>query len=414
MSRNTVFSLPSLGVDVMSGQTKLPKETVRSASNVDLDRDGSFSRRAGRTLRIAGAGFHSLYRAAQKGWMLVAQNSTLYRMDPATYALTALHTLATDDPLSYCEYNGNVYFSSISSFGWIPSDATTSRNVGVPPPAEQPALSAASGSLHPGVYGVVITQVDDRGEEGPASAFATIDLPSGGGIRLTGLPSQLGWDVYVYITSADGDILRYAASFPAVFPTYVIADQAQGGECETQFLQPLLPGEIVRWHNGRLLTARNGVVSFSEALRPHLYDPAHDFIPFSGHISFMESVGDGVYVGDSRGVWYLAGEDPKDFKQKMVSSCRAVRHSSVMAPPEYFPKEVQSEVPVAVWLGASGYVVGAPGGVVTELHPERIKIPPGLTGRSVVLVRGGRKQVITPVNSTTAQAAGIAVDSDIL
>lgn len=413
MSRSTPFPLPTLGVDVFSGQTDLPKGTVRAAENVDLDNSGVVSRRSGRVLRVAGTGFHSIYRAAQKGWLLVAQGNTLYRMDPSTYALTTLHTLATDDPLTYCEYNGNVYFSSVSSFGWVPSDRTTSRNVGVPAP-EQPTLTAAAGSLTPGVYGVVITQVDDRGEEGPASAFATIDLPAGGGIGLAGLPSQLGWDVYVYITSANGDVLRYAASFPAVFPTYVVAEQAQGGECETQFLCPLAPGEIVRWHNGRLLTAKHGTLSFSEALRPHLYSPAHGFVPFSGHIAFVESVGDGIYVGDSRGVWFLAGVDPKDAKQRLVSDHRAVRGSSTMAPAGYFPKEVQSEAPVAVWLSAAGYMVGTPGGKIVELHPERIKIPAGLSGRSAVLVRGGRKQVLTPVNSTTAQAAGIAVDSDIL
>ena len=247
MSKNKTLSLPAAGVDVLSAQTKLAAQSVRSAINVDIDRSGSFSRRDGRTFVTAGGGYHSIWRAAQKGWLLVARNQTLYRMDPTTFALTAVHTLATDDPLSYCEYNGNVYFCNASSFGWIPSDATTSRNVGVPAPAEDPSLSVDAGSLLPGKYGVVITQVDDRGEEGPASSFASIDLPSGGGIRLTGLPSRLGWDVYVYITSADGDVLRFATSFPAVFPTYVVTADAQGGEVETRFLAPLPPGHTVRW-----------------------------------------------------------------------------------------------------------------------------------------------------------------------
>ncbi len=413
MSKNSTLSLPALGVDVLSSQTKLPAQAVRSALNVDIDSTGSFSRRDGRTFVVAGGGYHSIWRAAQKGWLLVARDQTLYRMDPTTYALTALHTLATDDPLSYCEYNGNVYFSSVSSFGWVPSDATTSRNVGVPAPAEDPSLSADAGSLLPGKYGVVITQVDDRGEEGPASSFTSVDLPSGGGIRLTGLPSRLGWSVYVYITSADGDVLRFATSFPAVFPTYVVTADAQGGEVETQFLEPLPPGHTVRWHNGRLFTVRNGEITFSEALRPHLYSPAHDRIPMSGYISFVESVGDGMYVGDSRGVWFLSGEDPSKFNMRLASPHRAVHRASVMVPPEHLPNKVNADKPCAVWLSAAGMVVGAPGGTVTELHSDRIRVPAGLTGRSVLLLRGGRKQIITPVNSTSAQAAGIAVDSDI-
>lgn len=407
------LTLPAAGVDVLSAETKLPPKAVRVATNVDLDRDGSFSRRSGRTLRVAGAGYHSVHYAAQKGWLLVARDQTLYRMDTVTYALTALYTLSSNDPLSFCEHNGNVYFSSVSSFGWIPSDSVLARPVGIPAPSIQPALSVANGTLLPGVYGVVVTQVDERGEEGPASGFATIDLPSGGGIRLTGLPERFGWSIYVYITAPDGDVLRFAAELPAIFPSYVVTAPANGGECDTQFLRPLEPGEFVRGFNGRLYTAKNGVLYFSEAMRPHHYNPARGYIPFSGHIAFVEAVFDGLYVGDSRGVWFLDGGDPTLFKPRQVSTCRAVRRSSLMAPPEHFPKEVSSTTPVAVWLSTSGYVVGGPSGNVTELQANRIKLPPGLTGRTVFLLRGGRKQVITPVNSTSAQAAGIAVDSDI-
>lgn len=413
MSKNETVSLPAAGVDLLSSETKLLPRTVRTAVNVDLNRDGAFSRRDGRTLRVSGSGYHSIYTATQKGWLLVARDRTLYRMNPSTYGFTELYTLATDDPLSFCEYNGNVYFSSVSSFGWVPSDSATARAVGVPAPPIQPSLSAAGGTLLPGVYGVVITQVDDRGEEGPASEFATIDLTSGGGIRLTGLPERFGWTIYVYITAPNGDILRFTTSLPAVFSTYVVTAPANGGECYTQFLRPLETGDFVRGYNGRLYTAKNGTLYFSEAMRPHLYNPAHGYIPFSGHIAFVEAVVDGLYVGDSRGVWFLEGGDPTLFKPKFVSACRAVRRSSITMPPEHLPGDVNSKNPVAVWLSTSGYVVGEPGGVTTELHPDRIKVPPGLTGRSAFLLRGGRKQVITAVNSTSAQAAGIAVDSDI-
>lgn len=85
-----------------------------------------------------------------------------------------------------------------------------------------------------------------------------------------------------------------------------------------------------------------------------------------------------------------------------------------MVPPEHFPSEqVPAEAPVAVWLSTSGYVVGMPGGTTVELQPERLKVPSGLTGRSVFLLREGRKQVVTPVNSTSTATFGTAVDSVI-
>lgn len=412
MSKNTKYSLPALGVDVLSDQTKLDPQAVRSAVNIDIGSSGAFSRRAGFTLRVAGDGYHSAYYAPQKGWFLVAQGNVLYRMDPTTYALTAMHTLATADPLNYTEYNGNLYFSSVSSFGWVPSDSTASRNVGVQK-LDTPILSVAAGGLDPGKYAVVVTLVDNRGEEGPASDVTFVELTAVGGIRLAGLPTFIGQQIYIYITSADGDALRFAEAIPAVYSTYVVGQSAAGGGCDTQFLAPLTPGAFVRWHNGRLLTAAFGTLCFSEALRPHLYHPAHGVIPFSGYIAFVESVGDGLFVGDSRGVWFLAGTDPTNFKPKLVSQCRAVPRSSIMVPPEHLPEEAKSDEPVAVWLSTSGYVVGASGGKTTELHPDRIKVPSGLTGRSAFLLRGGRKQVVTPVNSTSAMAAGIAVDSVI-
>jgi hypothetical protein len=413
MSKSVPFPLPVLGVDMLSQETSLVRGTVRSAVNVDINRTGGFGRRDGYTLRAAGAGMHSLFYAPQRGWTFVAQGTQLRRVDPATFVMTDLMALNSADRLEYTEYNGNVYFSNRSTAGWVPSNETIARPLGVPTPSA-PTLAAGPGSLLPGKYGVVITQTNDRGEESGASEVQVIDLPNGGGIRLSNLPIQIGWAVYAYITSADGDILRFAAELPAIFPDYLVSGEALGGILSTQFLVPLPAGDTIRWHNGRLFTAKNGALRFSEAMRPHLHNPAHGVIPFSGHISFVESVGDGLFVGDSRGVWYLSGTDPTKFEARLVSTCRAVARSSIKIPPEHLPpKQVQAEAPVAMWLSTSGYVVGMPGGATVELHPDRVKVPPGLTGRSVFLLRGGRKQVITPVNSTSTATFGTAVDSTI-
>lgn len=414
MSKTVPYPLPVTGVDILSSETALIKGAVRSAVNVDIGRAGRFKRRAGYTRRLAIPGLHSLYQAAQKGWTLVARDSMLFRLDPATYGTTAMAPLNSPDPLWYTEYNGNLYFTNRTTIGWVPSNSTVARPVGVPVP-DAPDLSAsASGGLLPGKYGVVVTLVNDRGEEGGASELRTFELTSAGGLRLSGLPSIAGRAVCVYITSPDDDVLRLVAQVPAVFPVYVVAEIAKGSVCSTQHLVPMPAGDFVCWHNGRLYTARDGALRFSEAMRPHLHDPAHGVIPFSGHIAFIESVGDGLYVGDSRGVWFLSGNDPTKFEQARVSTCRAVARSSTMVPPEHFPeKQVPATAPVAVWLSTSGYVVGMPGGQTVELQPERVKVPPGMAGRSTFLLREGRKQVVTPVNSTSTATFGTAVDSVI-
>lgn len=415
MRQSKPYPLPIAGVDVLSSETALVEGGVRSAINVDIGRAGRVRRRDGYTRRIAAPGMHSVYYAAQKGWTLVARGSELYRLDLGTFGLTSLASLRSPDPVWYTEYNGNLYYTNRSTLGWVPSDSTVARPVGVPTPDPPTVAPVAAGGLLPGRYGVTITLVDGRGEESGAARVQFVDLPQGGGIRLTGLPQTLGYTVFIYVTGADDDQLRLTASPPAVFPSYVVAEPAaQGGVCDTRGLVPLPPGDFICWHNGRLFTAGSGAVRFSEAMRPHLHNPAHNVIPFSGHIAFMESVGDGIYVGDSRGVWFLAGNDPTKFEQKRVSTCRAVARSSIMVPPEHLPeKQVPVDSPVAVWLSTSGYVVGMPGGTTVELHPDRIKVPGGLTGRSAFLLRGGRKQVVTPVNSTSTATFGTAVDSVI-
>lgn len=416
MSKSLPFPLPALGVDMLSSETALIKGTVRSATNVDIGRAGRFARRAGYSRVAIYPGMHSGYYAPQRGWTLAAQTSTLNRVNTDTYALTPLFALNSPDLVDFTEYNGNLYFTNKTTTGWVPSNSSVARAVGVPKP-DAPVLSVALGTLTPGKFAVVITVVDDRGEESPASDVRIVDLPDGGGIRLAGLPQIAGTAIYVYITEPDGEQLRFAAQLPAVFPTYTVGATADGGVCSTQFLVPLPGGDFIRWHAGRLYTAKDGVLRFSEPMRPHLHNPVEGVIPFSGHIAFVEPVGGdgpGIYVGDSRGVWFLSGNDPVKFSPRMASTCRALGRSSIKVPAEHFPpKVVQTDVPVALWLSTSGYVVGMPGGVTVELQPERVKVASGLSGKSVFLLRNGRKQVVTTVNSSTAAACGTAVDSVI-
>ena len=94
---------------------------------------------------------HSLFYAAQKGWTLVAQGAELFQLDIDTYAMTSLATLNSPDELEYIEYNGNLYFANKTTVGWVPSDSTVARPVGVPVPTT-PTLTEAPGGLLPGKY----------------------------------------------------------------------------------------------------------------------------------------------------------------------------------------------------------------------------------------------------------------------
>lgn len=413
MTQPTPIPKPVNGVDMLSDETSLVKGTVRSAYDVDIDRTGNYSRRAGKR-KLSDVPHHSMFYAVQRGICLVVSEATLYKVDPSTGAKDVLYALRSDDPVAYVEYNGNLYFTNRTTIGWLPSNSRVARPLGVPRLATVPGVAAAAdGPYLPGSYGITFTLADDRGEESPPTDIQYVDLPTGGGIQLTGIQTPPGFTLRVYVTAPDGEVLYLSAKLPSSFTSYLLTEAPSGSPIDVTYYEPMPPGDFITWHNGRLFTGANGVVSYSQPFRHSLYDPAHGQIPMSGYLSLLERVVDGIYIGDSRGVWFLAGGDPSDVRLSLASTCRAVRGSAVVVPGEHLPQQQigGSDLPLPVWLSTSGYTVGLPGGQVKELHANRVRVPSGMSGKSAFMIRNGRKQVVTPVNSNTTAGLGTAVDS---
>lgn len=403
--------MPVAGVDKLSNETSLQKNTWRTAMNVDIDRSGQVAVRDGFTRVLTGADYHSTWYAAQRGWLLAGKGSTLVRVDPLTATETTLINVGSASPFSYTEYNGNLYVACSTGLYYVPKASSSVRRCGVPQPSAPTATASANGGLAAGKYAVAISLTDDLGEESPTSYEQVIDLPNGGGIQLTNLPIVSNYLVNIYVTPANGDILYYYASPPASFATHLVSASPSGAQSTTQFLTPFQGGRFVRWHNGRLYVVNGDTLSYSDAFRPHLTRTDTNFVQFSGNISFVEPVAGGIFVGDDRGVWFLDGGDPTKFVLKRTSGCLAVRGSSAIVPSEHFdPKVVQTNLPVAVWLSTSGYAVGTASGEVIELNYDTIRVSPGLVGSTAFSIRQGRKQLIT-LTSARTNAAGLAEDS---
>lgn len=403
--------MPVAGIDKLSNETSLQKNTWRTAMNVDIDRSGQVAVRDGFTRVLTGADYHSTWYAAQRGWLLAGKGSTLVRVDPLTATETTLINVGSASPFSYTEYNGNLYVACSTGLYYVPKASSSVRRCGVPQPSAPTATASANGGLAAGKYAVAISLTDDLGEESPTSYEQVIDLPNGGGIQLTNLPIVSNYLVNIYVTPANGDILYYYASPPASFATHLVSASPSGAQSTTQFLTPFQGGRFVRWHNGRLYVVNGDTLSYSDAFRPHLTRTDTNFVQFSGNISFVEPVAGGIFVGDDRGVWFLDGGDPTKFVLKRTSGCLAVRGSSAIVPSEHFdPKVVQTNLPVAVWLSTSGYAVGTASGEVIELNYDTIRVSPGLVGSTAFSIRQGRKQLIT-LTSARTNAAGLAEDS---
>ena len=413
MSRTIKHPLPVNGVDMRSQETALLKGTVREAFNVTIDREGVVSRRSGFENRVAGLTLHSLFYWEAGKTVFVADGHQLCVMDEDTFALTPVFNLGTHQPVRYTEFNSHVYFTNGQVIGsWLKGRASPSP-VGVPIP-RSPTLSVGAGALPPGRYAVSCSLTDAFGEEGGATPPEIIHLPNGGGIHLAQLPVGTGYTYNVYLTAPDGDVLRLAESFPIVFPSYLVGTLANGAVSATQGLRPMVAGEYITWHGGRLFTAKGDTVYFSQPMSPHLTDRAHNYIQCVGTIRFIASVGLFLIVADDQGVWAFEGVDPEQFKRSHVTEQLAVAGSSTIAEASAFDSQVvRTTKRVAVWLSQDGHRVFTNEGECIALNADRVQITDVPFAFSKPLITNGIKQIVSLTPSILSPSHVLPTDSVI-
>lgn len=401
-----------VGVNQLADETALATREemfVREANNVDIDIEGNVSRRAGAVLEASGSGYHSLY-SSNRGWLMVCLKDKLGVYDPVSQTFTPLAQMAASQYVSYAELNGNLYASS-PTFNCVFGRSTTdAKMIGVPLPDVTPEFSATAGGLEPGTYAVTFTVIDPDGEESGTGPVVEVELPDGGGIVGTMFTVMSGYKYRVYMTTANGETLREAVEFDADTTTILIIEATHGRECRTHGLEPPPYGHIIRAHGSRLLIASSGYLYFTEAFRPHLISPT-GYIQTNGFVTMVESVDGGVFVGDSRGVTFYQGDDPTDWKLKDASAERSIYGTSIVLSGDFFRGELRNFDSIAVWLTQSGYQLGLPNGEVIRLNADQIRTPAYSRGCTAAIIRDGRKQLVTPVNSNVLAGASVALDS---
>lgn len=408
---------PIRGIDLLSDETSLLADdkgkviAVREAVNVDIDRDGNISRRRGAGLKLAGSGYHSLYKAT-RNWLFACHQDELGVYDPATNAFTGLVTMNSNNQVSYAELNGNVYAFNVQFSCYFPPGSILAYNVGTALPQTTPAFSAAAGgNLAPGTYGITYTVVAANGEESGTGPTVLVEVTNG---AIQGLLFEVltGARYRIYMTTANGAELYQAVEFAATTTSLLITDHEVGRQPRTQDLEPLPYGYLVRAHNSRLFVATTGFVYFSEAFRPHLYKPFHNFLPVTGAVRLLQPVDGGIFIGDSRGVRFYAGEDPTAYKVLETSHEVPVFGTGISIPGELVNPELGKDR-VAVWLTTSGFNIGTSDGQLIRVNAQQVKLPSYVQGCTALRLVDGRKQLVTPVNSNYSGANGVAIDSNI-
>lgn len=407
------------GLDNLSPETDLPTNengariALRDAVNIDLDRSGKARRREGYALAVAGTGVHSAWSDDYLPWGLYVDGGTLrvFHADESSDSLVA--GLADGLPLSYTRINDAVVWTNGVQSGSITLDLEA-LPWACPNPSSEPAVMVlASGALDAGTYQVVATFIDAHGRESGASLAVTVDVGPNGALALSGIPQPADplAKVRVYATSGNDGVLRAAVTLPFGITNYTLSQKPQGRPLDTQYLQPMPPGQIVRHGNGRQFVARGREVLFSPALRHGLVDPRKARVGFAGRVDLMEFVGDGtdgagLFVGDAKRTYWLAGGDPANWRQVIAYPVGAVPGMTAVTPANVWGLE--SSQPVPVWLARNGLLcIGLPGGQVMALKQGEAVIDQAERGALLFREGKGNRQLIAALQG--AQPQGLAI-----
>lgn len=402
------------GLNNVLSEVGLPKEFLRQATNVDIDNQGKPQRRDGYT-QISSVQTRSLWSGRLFPYMLYASNGQIYATNsPPTAAAVA--AVNTDGIVSYCEVNGNVFFTDGSKLGLLTADLVEHPAFTSNPYAQPMCVASANGGLYAGNYQVAITFVDILGRESGTTIANQVQVAEGGGINLafTTIYPADAVTMRVYRTDANDDVLRLVRQVPAATPVMSLGMDERVQQLMTQFLEPMQGGDIVRYLNGRLFVSLYDTIYFSEALRYGQALPQGAYLKVKGQVRMMEAVGEaqkgaGLYVSDDARTYFLSGPEPAQFEQIVAYPYPAVAGTAVVVPGSYLGLDVTTNV--VYWLASNGvFCVGQPGGQVVPMSEKYALATQAQSGVSFTRDLAGIRQIVTNTNGLGGPQLAAATD----
>lgn len=408
-----------LGKNTVAKDTDMPDGSARELLNVDLTNSGKPRRRRGFTSVYSGAGIHSL--VSTKKHSFFCEGTALKQLNRDFTATSVRTGLDPSVGLSYAEVDGRVYYANGSQKGVITRDAVHAE-WGVEAPVGQPSLAVtAAGGLDAGTYQVAITYVSALGEESGTGRAALLDLPVGGGILISNIPQSSADSCNIYVSSANGDVLYLAKNVAMGTTSTTVQSTINFSRMlETQFMEEVPAGHIVRHYKGRMWMAVGDLLIFTPALRYGLYDPRHTYFRFADRISILQPVDDGLYVVAGDKTFFLRGTNPKDMTLATVYHEGAVEGTGMSVPPKVLKSDndllagtdaEDVKEYVAYWFSNAGAVLGFPGGVIKPITEDRIAVSDYGQGATFLREDGDLRQLITALTNKGEGSGFGAVDT---
>lgn len=373
---------------------------ARIAENIDFDNEGKVARRRGYAMAIAGENVHSLWSHPELDYGLFVRAGSLIAFDEGLNETVITTGLSNIHPLSYDTVNGTVLWSSRIAHGRITA-AKAAAPFALRSPAGQPTVSASTnGGLRAGQYQVAITYAAASGEESGTSLAVLVDVAEGQGVQLAAIPQPLDASVVrvrVYMTPPDGDVLYHQRDIPVGMLAVTLGHAPHGKPLETQWLQPMPTGQILRIKHGRCEVAAGNVLWWSEALRYGYRNVARNYIRFPDEITLLAPIGDGEaagrYVAAGSRTYWISGATPSSAAQAIANPYGAVAGTHIEVPATALGLEASGRV--AFWLASNGVpVIGMPGGQVMPLTDRRWVAPIAERGSAFLREQNGARHIV--------------------
>lgn len=345
--------------------------------NVDIDNTGRLQSSHGKTKVISLVAGHSIF--SNGNYTLFADAGVLYSVTDITTLSTVALDLIVGSKVSYCEINGEVFYSDGITLKRLDANGAVNR-VGIPVPAT-PTATVASGSLKAAWYQYTITYFYGL-EEGGAAPSGNIEVPDNSALVVSLVPPPSGvTHIGVYLSGPNGEVPLFAGKYAAGTTAVTLSALASGRQVQNLVAGPMPAGNHLALCLARLLSAAGNVLTYSEPYNYGLTNPTKNYLHFPAEITNVIPCKDGVYVTADKTWWVTNFADPLG---DPVLPYGAVAHTG-----KQFPNENK-----VFWLSSRGVVVGDALGQVNNIQEENLLLDLSGSGASV-FIEGNNRMIVT-------------------
>lgn len=312
------------GINNVADETRLAPGELTAATNIDIGSRANILSRRGRTsLRagLAGSVFESsfgVFALVDSDLLLLGTDGTPLRTVYPSLGYTRVWYAVLPD--------GRVAFSNGLIQGL--ASLTTTSDWGVPTPVD-----AGTGIDGNTLYQITYVRTSD-GLEGPPAYGTLIDTTE----MIIGLPMRDGYTINVYFAPYGSDMFLAGS-------TATDAYLHGGTALSTQFIgsglaQPPVGIMPTVWAS-RVLIADGAVMWATRPFQPELCDLTQDFVQMPAPITMMYGNSDGVFVGTTEGMYFLAGTALSDLKAQSIAAGAVALGSGVEVDLSYLNEKVR-------------------------------------------------------------------------